>query len=535
MLGRSPKSALGRDRSTTARAELVMVIFLLCALVAFVWNGHSLLNLVATGRTHAFSTGVQITASALVLNVALILFGWRRYVDLQHESELRADSDRRAALQAATDSVTGLANRKGFADGVDRLCREQLDPHHCLVIVSLQMQRFKRINDRHGYDLGDALLREIAAAMRENVPDKGVVARLSGDEFAIATCIRTGDLSSTEGMAEALLRDVSRTYDIQGAFVQVGAFAGIASGAPGTACRPSDLLRRADIALDHARSARAARPTWFDSGMERALIERSELEQAIRIGIEHDQFVPVFEPQVELATGQITGFEMLARWQHPNRGVLGPELFIPVAEEIGLIGQLSESVIAQALDFARDWEPTLSLSVNISPAQLADPWLAQRMVRLLTERNFPGERLVVEVTESSLFSDLDLARSLVLSLKNQGVRLALDDFGTGFSSLSHLRELPLDFIKIDRSFVASINADRESAAIVRAVTTLAQALGVPVTAEGLEDAETLDRVVALGATTGQGWFLGKPMSAEAVGELLARRALDSAPGARRVG
>ena len=245
--------------------------------------------------------------------------------------------------------------------------------------------------------------------------------------------------------------------------------------------------------------------------------------------------MPYFEPQVDLASGQVTGFEVLARWQHPNRGMLGPELFIPVAEDIGLIGALSESVMAQALDVARDWDNALSLSVNISPSQLADPWLAQRIVRLLTTSNFPAERLVMEVTESSLFSDLDLAKSLVLSLKNQGVRLALDDFGTGFSSLSHLRLLPLDVIKIDRSFVASVHVDRQSAAIVKAVTTLAQALGVPVTAEGLEDAETLDRMLALGARTGQGWFLGKPMSAEAAGELLSRYATSNAPSVRQAG
>ncbi|GAA4022185.1 hypothetical protein GCM10022280_23510 [Sphingomonas swuensis] len=529
------KLGSARPRLAIEGAELLMIVFLLSAVSAFIFNGSSLLQLVAADRTASFNTSVQVAASALVLNVALILFGWRRYADLRQEADRRADGERRAALLAASDSVTGLANRKGFADGVERLCRDTLDPDHCLVIVSLQMQRFKRINDRHGYDLGDALLREIAGAMRESVPPAGIIARLSGDEFAIAACVRTADLASAEVMAECLLRDVSRTYDIGGTFAQVGAFAGIASATPGTACRASDLLRRADIALDHARSARAARPTWFDHGMERALIERGELEQAIRVGIEHGQFVPVFEPQIDLATGAITGFELLARWHHPNRGILSPELFIPVAEEIGVIGALSESVIAQGLEAAREWDAALSLSVNISPAQLSDPWLAHRLVRLLTEHAFPAERLVVEVTESSLFSDLDLARSLVLSLRNQGVRLALDDFGTGFSSLSHLRSLPLDFIKIDRSFVASIAVDRESAAIVRAVTTLAQALNVPVTAEGLEDAETLQRVVALGATTGQGWFLGKPLSAEATGELLARRSLELVSDARQIG
>lgn len=525
MLARLRNLVSGRDGPAPAGpAERLVILFLLSAVAAFIWNGSALLDHVARGRAPEFGTEVQVAATALILNVALLLFGWSHYSDLQHERELRADGERRAAEQAATDTITGLANRKGFSDGVERLCRERLDSLHHLTIVSLQVQRFKRINDRHGYDVGDALLREIADAMRGSVPSDAVVARLSGDEFAIAGCFPTGSGSEAEAIARTLLRDVSRTYDIAGTYVQVGAFAGIANAPPGQPCRASDLLRRADIALDHARSACAARPTWFDSGMERALMERSELEQAIRVGLGQGQFVPLFEPQVELASGKIIGFEVLARWEHPNRGLLAPDLFLPVAEEIGLIGPLSEAVMAQALDAARDWDPSLSLSVNVSPAQLSDPWLAQRLVRLLTERGFPAERLIVEVTESSIFSDLDLARNLMLSLKNQGIRLALDDFGTGFSSLSHLRLLPLDAIKIDRSFVSPGPSDRESVAIVKAVAALAQALSVPVTAEGIEDAATMERMLALGAATGQGWFLGKPMSVEAVGELLARRA-----------
>jgi diguanylate cyclase (GGDEF)-like protein len=505
-----------------ARTEWPVITLLLCALGAFVWNGSSLLHLVASQQVSGLDPTVQVAAAALVLNVALILFGYRRYADLQQEAALRADSERRAALRESTDSITGLANRKGFAEGVDALCKAAISPHHCLVIISLQMQRFKRVNDRFGFEMGDALLRRIGEAMCGHVPAGAVVARLSGDEFAIALAVAATDLSSAERLAEALLRDVSRTYDIEGTYVQVGAISGIARAAPGTSCRAADILRRADIALDHARSSRAARPTWFDNGMERALIERSELEQAIRIAIEHRQFVPYFEPQVDLATGALTGFEVLARWQHPNRGLLSPELFIPVAEEIGLIGPLSELVIDQALDAARHWKGVFSLSVNISPAQMSDLWLAQRLVRLITGHGFPAERLIVELTESSLFADIDLARNLVVSLKNQGVRLALDDFGTGFSSLSHLRMLPLDMIKIDRSFMATVHIDRESAAIIKAVTTLAQALGIPVTAEGLEDAATYDKAAALGARTGQGWYVGKPMDADAVTDLLRR-------------
>jgi EAL domain-containing protein (putative c-di-GMP-specific phosphodiesterase class I) len=275
--------------------------------------------------------------------------------------------------------------------------------------------------------------------------------------------------------------------------------------------------------MNHARSGRIARPVWFDAGMERALIAQGELEQGIRFGLEHGQFLPYFEPQVELATGEVIGFEVLARWIHPLSGVIGPDQFIPAAEEMGVIGRLSEHIIREALTEAAAWDPAIKISVNISPSQLADGWLAQRIVRLLAETGFPAERLVIEVTESSLFADIDLARSIVTSLKNQGVRLALDDFGTGFSSLAHLRSLPFDIIKIDRTFVTNINSRRESAAIVRAVTTLASALAVPVCVEGLEDEAALQTVVKLGCAIGQGWYFGKAMPAEDARELLEAR------------
>jgi predicted signal transduction protein with EAL and GGDEF domain len=313
---------------------------------------------------------------------------------------------------------------------------------------------------------------------------------------------------------------VTRPLLFEEKIIQVGAFAGIASAAASTARIP-DLLRRADIAMDRARSGRAARPVWFDGAMERALIAHGEIEQGIRFGLEHGQFVPYFEPQVDLATGEIVGFEMLARWIHPLSGVIGPDVFIPVAEEIGLIGRLSEHVIAEALREAAEWDPKIKISVNISPFQLADGWLAQRVVRTLADTGFPAKRLVIEITESSLFADLDLARTIVTSLKNQGIRIALDDFGTGFSSLSHLRSLPFDIIKIDRSFVTNINEKRESSAIVRAVTTLAAALPVPVCVEGIENEEAYKTVVRLGCEIGQGWYFGKAMPAEKARELLA--------------
>jgi diguanylate cyclase (GGDEF)-like protein len=510
----------------SARRDAVMLFILVIAVVLLIWNGSSFFRQMSLAGEE-LGREARIVGIALTLNVALILFGWRQYVDLQHEAELRADGERRAAVLASTDAHSGLLNRKGFADRAQSLCGRASEAGREVAILSVQINRFKAVNDRHGYEVGDILLRAIATAMTEaleTVEGGAEIARLSGDEFAIALTVDPANAAEAERAAESVLHSVTTAFSIDDRVMQVGAFAGIAS-APAADVRIPDLLRRADIAMEHAKSARAARPVWFDAGMERALIAHSEIEQGIRYGLDHGQFVPFFEPQLDLETGEIVGFEVLARWIHPLSGTILPDTFIPVAEEIGLIGRLSEQVIANALTQAADWDPTIKISVNISPIQLTDAWLAQRIVRLLTETGFPADRLVVEITESSLVPDIELARSIVTSLKNQGVRLALDDFGTGFSSLSHLRSLPFDVIKIDRSFVSNIHSNTESIAIVRAVTTLASALNVPVCVEGIESEAAHAAVLGLGCAVGQGWYFGKPMPGEQAAELLAQRGL----------
>jgi diguanylate cyclase (GGDEF)-like protein len=505
----------------SARRDAVVLTVLITAVLLLIWNGSAFFNnLLIRGAN--FATDIRIASTALTLNVALILFGWRRYVDLQHEAEVRVEQERRAAVLATTDPTTGLFNRKGFADRAAQLCVNASGRGENLAIISFQIQRFKVVNDQHGYEAGDWLLKSIASALTAELGNDAVIARLSGDEFAVALPLGGSETHRAEDVAETVLRTVTRPLVLHERIMQVGAFAGIASAPAANASIP-EVLRRADIAMDRARSGRVARPVWFDAGMERALIAHGEIEQGIRFGLENGQFVPYFEPQVDLSTGEVVGFEVLARWKHPLSGVIGPDVFIPVAEEIGLIGRLSEQVISAALREAAEWDPAIKISVNISPSQLADGWLAQRIVRILAETSFPAERLVVEITESSLFADMDLARTVVTSLKNQGVRLALDDFGTGFSSLAHIRSLPFDIIKIDRSFVANLNAKRESAAIIRAVTTLAAALSVPVCVEGIESEDAHKAVVRLGCAIGQGWYFGKPMAAEQARELLARR------------
>ena len=518
------------SRLVSARRDAIVLGVLITAVILLIWNGSAFFHNIRIGNQE-FGAEIRIASTALTLNVALILFGWRRYVDLQHEAELRAEHERRATVLATTDAITGLFNRKGFADRGGQLCAAAAERGDNLVVISFQIHRFKAVNDQHGYETGDRLLKSISVSLAHELGPDSVIARLSGDEFAIALALSPDEMSRADELAETVLHTVTTPLLFEERIIQVGAFAGIAS-TPASKARIPDVLRRADIAMDRARSGRVARPVWFDAGMERALVAHGEIEQGIRVGLEHDQFVPYFEPQVDLKTGDIVGFEVLARWIHPLSGVIGPDVFIPVAEEIGLIGRLSEHVIAEALREAAEWDPTIKISVNISPLQLADGWLAQRIVKTLADSGFPAERLVIEVTESSLFADLDLARTIVTSLKNQGIRLALDDFGTGFSSLAHLRSLPFDIIKIDRSFVTNINSKRESSAIVRAVQTLAASLPVPVCVEGIENEDSYNTVVRLGCEIGQGWYFGKPMPAEQARELLAARRRGGRPPLR---
>jgi len=500
--------------------DWVVLGTVIAAVILLIGNGTAFFRQLSRAEV-ILGPGAQVAAIALTLNVALILFGWRRYVDLQHETERRIEGEHRAAIAASTDAVTGLLNRKGFADSTEDLRVKAEKDGLTLLIASLQLHRFRTVYDRHGYDTGDAMLRGVAVTILENAGEGAVVGRIGGDEFAIARVVEVDDLPDIEKQVESLLKLATRPFDIEGKMIQVGAFAGLASS-PASEVRVPDLLRRADIALDHAKSGRVMRPIWFDAAMERALLQHGEIEQGIRYGLDHEQFLPFFEPQVDLSTSEIIGFEVLARWRHPLAGIIPPDRFIPIAEEIGVMDRLSEQVIRAALIASRDWDPAIKISVNISPTQFSDGWLAERIVRSLTETSFPADRLVVEITESSLFGDIDLARNIITSLKNQGIRLALDDFGTGFSSLSHLRSLPFDIIKIDRSFITNIHESGQSAAIVRAVATLADALGVPILVEGIENEAAHAAVLSIGCSSGQGGYFGKPMEADQAAQLIAR-------------
>jgi diguanylate cyclase (GGDEF)-like protein len=507
----------------TVKRDLVLGGVTLSAAILLVISGGPALSAVV--RTLQ-GTGVldQALAVSVILNVALVLFSWRRYVDLNSEAGLRREAEARVAFLSRQDALTSLRNRHAFLEDAGEVLRRAGKRGKRVALLLLDLDHFKTVNDVNGHSIGDATLRLVAGLIEINVPEGALIARLGADEFGALFTFDEGRADTVDAVAERLVREMGQRFDVAGAAIHTGASIGVAKTESG-AESVEKLLRRADIAMYASKHAGRNRYQWFDESMERELSMRNAIESGMRDGIPAGQFVPYYEQQIDLATGKLHGFEMLARWEHPTRGVIPPDIFIPIAEETGMIADLSMSVMRQAFEEAKNWDPSLTLSVNIAPSQLRDPWFAHKIVKLLVETGFPANRLEVEITESALIENMGVAQSIVGSLKNQGIRLALDDFGTGYSSLSNLRALPFDRVKIDRSFVTSIGSNAESAAIVNAITRLSDSLGLPVTAEGVETPEIEERLKALGCYQGQGWHFGKPMEVGKVRAMLAERNL----------
>lgn len=461
-------------------------------------------------------------SNALVLNVALIIIGWRRYRNLKAELEAQRLAQAEALGLADLDPLTQCLNRRSITAHCALLAETAQSRGEVLAFVMLDLDRFKHVNDTNGHAAGDALLQSAANRIRALLPSDALLARLGGDEFAIVLTAPSGQPSATEGLVERVIKSVAQPVHYAGVDLETSISAGIVMSEYGSEVAAQTLLHRADMAMYHAKRTGRNMFAWFEPGMESELKLRAAIESGIRQGIPRGEFVPHYEKQIDLETGAITGFEMLARWQSPALGTIPPDVFVPVAEEIGLITQLSESLVRQALADAGQWDPRLTLSINISPIQLRDPWFAQRMLKMLVEANFPPARLEIEVTESCLHENIAQVRSLITSLKNQGVTVSLDDFGTGYSSLSQLRSLPFDRIKIDRSFVTNITTDKENATIVRSIIALGQGLGLPIIAEGVESRAVLEELRSYGSFRGQGYFYGKPKGADETAEELAQ-------------
>jgi diguanylate cyclase (GGDEF)-like protein len=517
------KLAISSSKST-ARKDVVAGAIVIAAIIMFIGTGSSALSGAIKGLSGLGGGTDRFMNVTVILNVALILFGWRRYRDLSTEVKVRTEAEERAQTLAMHDPLTGFHNRRSLSETGAHMIALAAQRDKSVAMLMLDLDHFKNVNDIHGHAIGDALLRTVAAEIEKLVPAKALNSRLGGDEFACAFLYDKSNPETVDRVAEAIVSRLGQPISAANTFIHTSVSVGIAHSAPD--CETIDsLMRRADIAMYAAKHQGRNRFAWFDESMERELQARTELESGMRRAIPAGEFEPYFEQQIDLTTGRLQGFEMLARWHHPTLGIIMPDRFIPIAEETGMIADLSFAIMRKAFEEARNWDASLTISVNISPTQLRDPWLAQKIVKLLVETGFPANRLEIEITETSLFDNLSLAQSIVGSLKNQGIKIALDDFGTGYSSLAHLRALPFDRIKIDKSFVTSINDNAESAAIVNAIARLGDNLSMPVTAEGIEDAKIEERLRQLGVHKGQGWYYGRPASISAVRALLAERNL----------
>ncbi|MFM5948330.1 MAG: putative bifunctional diguanylate cyclase/phosphodiesterase, partial [Novosphingobium sp.] len=460
-LGEPPLGSTGKD--------VVALGIAIAAIIMFVGTGGSVLPAVVRSLSGTGLGPDKLLINALLLNIALVIFGWRRYRELTGEVAERRRAEAQARILAETDALTGCLNRRSIGPAADQLFAEAEARGDAVAVIMLDLDKFKQVNDVNSHAAGDVLLIEAARRLLDCLPEGALLARIGGDEFACVVSHSANRTDQIDSLTETLIAAVARPVAFHDSEIETTISAGIASRQPGSPIDAQGLLHSADIAMYHAKKRGRNRFCWFDPAMESELKFRSELEGGLRRGIGKGEFVPFYQKQVDLETGELVGFEMLARWKSPVLGQVSPEIFVPVAEEIGLIAPISEELIARALRDARNWDPRLTLSVNISPLQLRDPWFAQKLLKLLVEANFPPSRLDIEVTESCLHENLGMVRSMITSLQNQGVQVSLDDFGTGYSSLAQLRSLPFNRIKIDRSFVTTVNDSPESVTIIQSI------------------------------------------------------------------
>ncbi len=438
------------------------------------------------------------------------------------------DVTRRNALeaelrhQAFHDSLTNLANRALFTDRVDHALRAQARETSTIALLVLDLDGFKTVNDSLGHTAGDALLVEVATRLVSILRPGDTAARLGGDEFAILL-EHVADLDDAVSVAQRAIGAVAEPVGLSGKEVFIQASVGIALGADGRSA--DELLRDADAAMYQAKSDGKGRHRLFDTSMHSAAMARLELEGDLRRAIDAREFILHYQPLASLGTGEVVSLEALIRWQHPERGLLPPSEFIPLAEENGLIVDIGRWVLREACTRAGAWQRAypslrLTIAVNLSARQLADPLLVHDVSTALAETGLDPSSLILEITESVLIEDADAAVARLRQLKSTGVRLAIDDFGTGYSSLSSLQSLPVDILKIDKAFIDGVTSGAEADGLVQAILRLARTFHLVTVAEGVERPDQLERLRQLGCQQIQGFWYSRPLADDRVEEFL---------------
>lgn len=442
----------------------------------------------------------------------------------------RNEASARIAHLAYHDSLTGLPNRAVFNEHLSRTVERSRRDRQPVALLCIDLDGFKAVNDVYGHPAGDALLKAVAARLRGVIRGVDLVARLGGDEFAI---IQSGGIQPDHAglLADRVLRQLEEPFEIGPRVVRISASIGIAA-LTADASDPESLVTNADIALYRAKSDGRSVARFFDAAMGQTLRQRRQLDADLRQAMDQGRLSVAYQPVADLASGDVVGFEALARWTHPTLGAISPEQFVRVAEDGGYVARLGEWVLRAACAEAARWTPPLMLSVNLSPLQFRQPDLAGDIERILAETGLDPRRLDLEVTEGLLIGDADHALAVLRRLKALGIQISMDDFGIGYSSLSYFRLFPFDKVKIDQSFVREMSENMAARAIIRAVIGLGRSLGMRVIAEGVETAEQLEVLKEEGCDLIQGYLISRPQPITWFESWLIDRAEDAAPRLR---
>jgi diguanylate cyclase (GGDEF)-like protein len=471
------------------------------------------------------TAGATLTATVehedgRVLHVVNRPIGNGFWVGTHDDITERRRTERLIAHMARHDSLTDLPNRAFFTEQLQETLAQAERERGSFALICIDLDRFKEVNDVFGHQTGDSLLRDVAKRLQAAAG--GVfLARLGGDEF---TLIATGGAqpATAEALAERLLDAINRDAEIGGQLVRVGLSVGVAIY-PMDGTDGETLQANADAALYRAKSEGRGLVRFFQPSMDEALRERRALQHDLRTALARGELYLAYQPQADM-DGTIIGFEALARWKHPLRGLIPPSMFIPIAEESGLIFQIGEWILREACREAASWPNPLQIAINLSPVQFRHRDLPGLVRAILRDTGLEASRLELEITEGALIGDYSRAIAVLRGLKALGARIAMDDFGTGYSSLSYLQAFPFDKIKIDRSFVSNLNRHGQAAAIIRAVIGLGRGLGLPVFAEGVETREQL-RFLNREACAGvQGYLIGRPGPIVAFADAIGRTA-----------
>ncbi len=433
----------------------------------------------------------------------------------------RREAEARVARLASEDPLTGLPNRRLFRSTLDEVCSRAKESDAEFAVLFLDVDRFKVVNDTLGHRVGDMLLQEIALRLKQALAPADVLARLGGDEFAIVAPM-TASVSELEALADRLIAAVNQSYEIDGHRVRSGVSIGIAVG-PRDGSNCEDLLMAADLALYAVKASTRGTYRFYDRSMNQDINDRRQLEMDLREALEKGELELHYQPLIDLNRNVITGFEALARWRHPVKGMVPPAVFIPVAEDTGLVIGLGAWALKEACRTAATWGDDLKIAVNLSPVQFSSPDLFNVVNSVLAKTGLAPHRLELEITERVFIDDSEKTLSTLHRLKKLGIRIAMDDFGTGYSSLSYLRSFPYDKIKVDRAFVSDLAAGTEHIAIVQAVVSIARSLGMTTTAEGVETETQKEFLAALGCDEAQGYLFSAPVPMEKLADIMAGR------------